>query len=762
MALAPSYEVERLIGQGGMSQVYLARDRKHDRPVAIKVLNEDVAAGLAGDRFLREIQLCARLTHPHILPLLDSGYAGPRPFFAMPFVSGETLRERMDRVGRLPTEEAVALARDVADALNYAHAAGVVHRDVKPENILLLSGHAVVLDFGVARAISEATQLKEEITQVGTIVGTAAYMSPEQAAGASLLDGRSDQFSLGVLLFEMLTGTQPFTGPSVSAVIAKRFIETPPPVTTLRPDAPTRVSRAIAQALAVDPGDRFATLDEFSKALDTPTGELPALLPPGPEMPSIAVVPFANVGGDPENEYLSDGITDEVISALSRLRTIRVAARTSSYALRSATEDVAAIGARLKVRTILEGSVRRSGKRIRVTARLVNTRDGFQVWSEQFDREIDDVFAIQDEISAAIVRTLEATFLGGHPAGALTHTTGVDVYELYLKGRFFWNKRTEAHLGRAVDLFTAALAKDTRYAPAYAGLADAWAVLGTYGARPPASTMPLARENAERALALDPSLAEAQGTIGLVLAVYEHRWAEAEAAFKRAIALDPSSPKARHWYSVALLGPLGRHAEALAEANRALALDPLSLIVKSSVALAHFMARDFDAAIAGYRDVLALEPAFGMAHFFLAQALLGARRSPEAAESVERAIALTDGSPEMLGLRAQARAAAGDATAAQSILGELEQMRHARYVSAAVIAQVCTALGRIDDAVRWLTRAYEERDADLIYLATRPAYDSIRATPVFRALLKKVGLRNEAAASLSSIRRASAPAPAAS
>lgn len=742
-ALAARYEVEREVGQGGMARVYLARDLKHDRQVALKVISSDVAVGMASERFLREIQICARLTHPHILPLLDSGDAGGQPFYAMPFVNGESIRERLVRAGRFPVDDAVFLVREVADALNYAHAAGVLHRDIKPENVLILGTHAVVLDFGVGRAISAASEQASDITMAGQVVGTPAYMSPEQAAADGNQDGRSDEYSLAVMLYEMLSGAQPFQGATAQAVMAKRFFETPPRVTMARPDVPDHVADAIVRALAREPADRYATVGDFGRALGAAGTGTRSIAPQAAALPSIAVVPFANVGNHPDNEFLSDGITDEVISALSRLRTLRVAARTSSYAIRDQREDVAAIGARLKVDSLLEGSVQRSGDRIRIKARLVKVSDGFQVWADQFDRALDDIFAIQDAISAAIVGALEATILTGvHQAipAAPAIATNAAAYEFFLKGGFALNKRTEASLAHAVDLFTTSINADPIYAPAYAGLADAYVLLCAYGVSDPRMAMPLARLNAERALALDPSLAGPHATLARIAGEYEHDWAAAEAEYARALTLDPTHVAALQSRSINLFVPLQRLADAAADIERARVLDPLSPVVGMTAALVRVMSGDEDGGMQLFAEQIAADPAFGMAHFFHAMALAAVGRVADAKASVDRAIALTGGSSEMLSLLAQANAALGDTAGAEADLAVLESRRSERYTPAAMIAKVYIALGRHDEAMEWLRTAQREREIELVYLLAKVAYAPLHRRADFTELVRAVGL----------------------
>ena len=650
--------------------------------------------------------------------------------------------------------DAVQIAREVADALNYAHAADVLHRDVKPENILMLAGHAVMLDFGVARAMSASIDedASADGEAAGMAVGTPAYMSPEQAAGESGIDGRSDQYGLGLMLWEMLAGEQPFTGPTVQAVIAKRFFEVPAPIDTKRPEVPPHVVDALTRSLASDPADRFATAGAFAKELARATATVPA--PAAPAFPSIAVLPFTNIGQDPDNAFLADGIADEVISALGRLRTLQVAARTSSYAFRGKTDDLASIGTALKVAHVLEGSVQRGGARIRVKVALLRVADGQQLWNAQFDRLLDDVFAIQDEISASISGALEATLVSGGPgapgapavaahapmARAAAPSTDVETYQLYLKGRFQWNRRTEEGLSEAVALFLAATERDPQFAPAFAGLADSYVVLGTYGARAPHEVMPLARDMARKALALDPSLAEPHAALGVVAASYEHDWTAAEASFARAVTLAPAYATAYQWRAVALWVPLARFDDAMADIAQAQAIDPLSLAISATAGIVLALAGRCDDAIARHGQTLALAPKFGMAHFFLAQAQLGAGLVAEAEESVAQAIDLTGGSPEMFTLGALVSAAMGDRARAQDVRDGLLGLRDERYVGASLIARAHLASGAPDEAIAWLQRAVNERDADVIYLGARHEYAPLLGQTAFTDLLEQLKL----------------------
>ncbi|MCU0634587.1 MAG: tetratricopeptide repeat protein, partial [Gemmatimonadaceae bacterium] len=455
---------------------------------------------------------------------------------------------------------------------------------------------------------------------------------------------------------------------------------------------------------------------------------------------SIAVVPFTNVGDDPANAYLADGLTEEIITGLSRLRTLRVAARGSSYALRGSADPVA-VGQRLRVDTVLEGSVQRAADRIRVSARLVDTGDGLERWATRFDRRFDDVFAMQDELSTAIVHTLKATLLGADaPAAPATPTTSAAAFERYLKGRFAWNSRTEDGLGQAIEHFLDAAALDPRYAPAYAGLGDTYAVLGTYGARAPRDVFPRAREHAARARAIDPSLAEAHATIGLVACVHERDWVRAADAFRRAITLQPGYSTAYQWRAVALHAPRGDFAAALEDLAEARTRDPLSLPVRVSEGIVLAFARRVDDAIAAHERTLADLPESPIAAFFLGQALLQAGRPAEAARAIERAIGRVRQTPEMLAVLAQARAALGDTDRARTMGRELERLRETRYVSPALIAQLHLALGEDGLAQSWLDRAADEEDAELLYLDVRPVYDRLRDTDGFAEVRERARL----------------------
>ena len=438
-ALSKHYTIDRELGRGGMSAVFLAQDNRHDRFVAIKVLHPELAASLGPDRFLQEIKLAARLNHPHILPLFESGDAKGLLYYVMPYVEGESLRQRLDREQQLSVDEAVRHGQAIASALDYAFRQGVVHRDVKPENVMLYEGEAMVMDFGIAKAVSGIGAAT--LTQTGMMVGTPAYVSPEQASGDDRLDGRSDQYSLACMVYEMLAGERPFTGATAQAVMSRRFTETARPLRSVREAVPEYVDRAVTRAMAVDPDARFPTTGQFGQALGTAGLSTPSdtmVLPtPAPvsAAKSVAVLPFANMSNDPDNEYFTDGMAEEIINALSKIQALRVASRTSSFSLKGKNEDIAEIGRKLKVSTVLEGSVRKMGNKLRITAQLVNVADGYHLWSERYDREMEDVFAIQDDISQAIVKALRVILSEGEKKQiGKQRAVNIEAYDYYLRG----------------------------------------------------------------------------------------------------------------------------------------------------------------------------------------------------------------------------------------------------------------------------------------------------------------------------------------
>ena len=746
--LADRYRLEEEIGRGGASTVYLAEDLKHGRKVAIKVLRPAPGGNYEPQRFLREIRIAARLAHPQILPLHDSGEiepegAGPRLlYFVMPYAGCESLRVRLVREGPLPVDVALRITRAVAAALGYAHRHGVIHRDIKPENILLQEGEPVVADFGVATAISAAAGDGAYITDHGFAVGTPAYMSPEQATAEPGLDGRSDQYSLACVLYEMLAGDPPFAGTGARATMARHAIEAPAPIGTRRPNVPAAIELGLARALAKDPADRFPSITDFVDALVASMPEIVPAAAPGTarEARTIAVLPFVNASGDPENEYLSDGITDELIHALGKVEGLNVASRTSVFALKGLREDVRHLGARLGVSAVLEGTVRRAGNRLRITAQLSGIAEGRMLWSERYDRELQDAFEIQDEIARTIVTTLRSTLLRDlGDAPPVRYTANPTAYHLYLKGRYWWNRRTQGAIAEGIKYFERAIEEDAGYALAYTGLSDSYALQLDYRGAPVREGMERARELAQRALALDETLAEAHTSLAWVTFVYDWDWPAAAARFRRAIELNPTYSVARQWHSW-FLTAMGRAEASLVEGRMATDLDPASVSIRRSMGWLHYYARQPRESLEHLRRALAMNPTAEENHRLLGLSYLQLGLHDESAAAFREAVASSE-SPVLatagLGLVAAAR---GRMTEARGVLEGLYAEARERYITPVAFAMLHAGLGQPDEAFEWLDHAVEDRRGWLCYLKVEPLLDPIRGDPRFARLLERMRL----------------------
>jgi len=734
-ALADRYAIESPLGRGGMATVYLAEDRKHGRRVAVKVLNPELAASVGAERFLREIRIAARLSHPHILPLLDSGDVNGLLYYVTPYVSDGSLRDRLRREGRLGVAEAIRIAREIGAALDYAHRQGFVHRDVKPENILFADGHAVLADFGVARACCAPGMAP--VTEVGLALGTPEYMSPEQASGEQDLDSRSDLYSLACVVYEMLAGEPPLGGDNARSTMAKQVTEIPRPLRLPRPDAPASVEAVLARALAKNPEDRFAGIGEFVAALERgPDGT--AAPPVAAAARCIAVLPFVNASPEAENEYLSDGITDELITALANVEGLRVASRTSVFALKGKAQDVRAIGALLGAAWVLEGSVRRAGDRLRIAAQLSSTDDGRLLWSERYDRRLDDVFAVQDELAHTIVATLRARSFA-HLAEPVPrrYTENVRAYALYLKGRHAWNKRTQEGVAEAIGYFEQAIAEDPRYALAYTGLADSYALQLDYRSVPVADGFERAKTYARKALDLDDSLAEAHASLAWALFIYDWDWAGSDREFRRAIELNPRYATAHQWYAF-LLASQGRLEEGIIEGHTALELDPASVSVRRSLGWLYFYARRYEQMVYHLSRAIAMNPAAEESYrvLGLAQALAGDLATAE--RVLREAVEMPGAGAYTMYTLGWALARAGKPAETRKLLQELEARAASGYVSAVAFAVLHLALGDHAQALDWAERAYAERRGWLAYLKVNPLLDPLRQEPRFQELVEKL------------------------
>ncbi|MFN0180207.1 MAG: protein kinase domain-containing protein [Gemmatimonadales bacterium] len=776
-ALADHYLIERELGRGGMATVYLAQDRKHGRLVALKVLRSDLAAVLGADRFAREIQIAARLQHPHILPLHDSGEAAGFLYYVMPYVEGESLRDRLNRERQLPLEEALRIVREVADALGYAHGHEVVHRDIKPENILLsrgspgeLSEHALVADFGIARAVTAAGS--DRLTDTGLALGTPSYMSPEQAAAEQAVDGRADIYALGCVLYEMLAGQPPFHGNAAREVLARHALDPVPPLRTIRPDLPAEVERAVLRALAKAPADRFATVSGFTAALTSTSPPrlrvrwlAPALLvaagggilaaiyslgvrgrgaasgaPAGDSTRSIAVLAFANVGGDSTNEPFSDGVADELTTALGKVEGLSVAARTSSFSFKRKGLDAREIGRRLDVRYVVEGAVRMAGSRRRVSYQLIDVVTGKEVWADQFEHDVrdPDVFAVQDSIARSIVRELQVKLSVGTRARlAKRATENREAHDLYFQGRFFVEKRDLVSLAKARDYFERAIQADSSYALAYAGLSDVYGHESVFGGALPHEAFPKAKAAIQRALQLDSSLVEAHTSQGFISLFYDWDWPAAGRELERAVAIDPRYPPAhlfRGWYFLVT----GRDREAIGEFQTAVRLDPFHLINNARLTDGFFYTRRYEDAMAQGTKVLELEPAFFQGHTGLGQTYLQMGRCAEALAELEQ---VPDGRATSLqGLLGYGYGRCGRRGEAMAESRRLTAARNRRYVSHYALAMIQAGLGDVDRAFAELDSAYAERAWPMIILTRQPAFDRLAAEPRFQVLARKMRL----------------------
>jgi serine/threonine-protein kinase len=790
-ALADRYRIERELGQGGMATVYLAEDLKHRRNVAIKVLKPALAASLGAERFLREIRITAGLTHPHILAVHDSGESDGRLYYVMPYVAGETLRSRLTRDGALPLADGVRLMRELAEALAHAHGHGVMHRDLKPENVLLSGGHAVVADFGIARAIAAATDAgatpNDRLTMTGVALGTPAYMAPEQSVGDATMDHRADLYALGLISYEMFTGAHPFRARTAQGLATAHLTETPAPLADRRADVPSTVTSLVMQLLAKDPAARPASAIDVLRALDGLVTVLPTTQPrrrrvpltaaaavvliggaigayyvlsprapaatgPRPmETRMIAVLPFTNTSGSPDDDYFSDGLTDELAHALANVPGLKIAGRSSSYAFKGKSVPATEIGKALGVGALIEGTVRRSGDRLRVRTQLVRAADGTVMWDSVYESRSRDVFAVQDSLTRAVVAALAPALAGDtrvdSGSRALVVTVGrgtndAEAYELYLKGRYYWHERGAENVARSIAFFQQAIARDPTFARAYAALGFAYNVLGVYAFDPTDSTTPLLEASARRALTLDSTLADAQLARAIAFGM-NGQVSEAETRFRAALRIEPSNQYAHHAFGHMLVD-VGRTDDAIVELREATRLDPLAKSAGTSLAEALTAARRFREAERESRRVLAIDSTFSLALFSLGGAQTFGGKPDTAVHTLERAMRLYPGNPLLQGRMLFAYGAAGRWADVERMRTQLRRAGGDRS-SGLLTALSDFVLGDREPIIRWLTAQAVPRHQWLYVLRSTgvtgcsPLVDPLWTDERFRTTMRAMG-----------------------
>ena len=726
------YEIVNCVGSGGMGVVYKAWDTRLNRFIALKTISDESLGDTgARHRFLREAQAASQLNHPNIVTIHETLETGDACCLIMEYVEGRTL-ERMIAPQLLPLPDILHYASQIADALSAAHRAGIVHRDLKPANIMITGDRRVkLLDFGLARFTLPAHSSDTPTQTIhGVVLGTAPYMSPEQAEGLPL-DTRSDIFSFGCLLYEMFSGRRAFRRESWVATLAAILDSEPTPLHELRPGIPRALEEHIQRCLRKDPADRFQSVAEIKQSLAAITLHASVRK----ERPSIAVLPFANLSADKENEYFSDGLAEEILNSLTKTQGLRVIARASAFSFRGQQHDIRSVGQRLRVQNILEGSVRRSGNRIRVTADLIRVEDESQLWSERYDRELTDVFAIQDDIAREIAAALKLRLTSRD-----TRPTNIEAYQSYLKGIYWYQRYTAQSLVLAKESFEHALFLDPGYAPAHAGLAVFYYSLGALSIQRMSDVGPLARASAEKALELDHDLSEAHSVLGLLAGAVEYQWDAAALHFKAAMALEPVPPLVRMRYALYYLLPLKRYDDALEQYSRALETDPLSMMILFGIAFALYCQERYLEAVEEASRAVDLYPDYWLVHFAMgmAQCRMGTLR--DAMASLEKTLQLAPSFALATGYLAALCGLSGDPERGERLMQELVERRRTSYVSSSAFAIYYAAMGQADIMFQHLYAALEEREPFLTRVGSEPYFWPYYCDPRYKALLQKMNL----------------------